>query len=1075
MAFEHKSGLPFAYDRAEGHDEQKSLVFYGDRSFIQGAELNEVQTVLRGNIARVGRMMVKDGTRIERASAIVNVSAGTVTLTDGSIYVAGDVYPVAAATLSGVPMTGRVEIGVRLKTQYRTHEDDPTLLGLVPGSVAEGEPGAAREVASISWARNGDSQPGTFFSVYILENGTILDQEGPSVLAPAMEALKEYDRPNGNYVVHGNLVTALGLDAGAQHFSVEQGEANINGMKRTRYAALRHAEPQDWDELAVPGETKTYPGGASYTFEVDFAPIGQVNSILLTKERTVTVTRGSVTGGADALPNTSVTSIVSVVQGGTTFATSAYQLTANNVDWSPAGGEPATGSTYQVTYRYRDLVTPTNQTYKSITVAGGASGGDIIVAYTQKLPRIDRLCLKEDGSTFYLKGISARANALPPAVPDTLLNLCQIRNDWISTPEVINDRTEFLTRDEMRKLFDWIPRLIRLGQLERIKSGIDRREPTAKLNMFVDPFLDDTYRDSGETQDGSVVGGEFTLSITPTFYSANLSAAVKLDHVEEVLISQTLKTGCVKINPYANFTPLPGVLKLVPAADHWSVKQTVWTSPVTQEFNRGVARTANSPLQSISSADTVVDRQQVAAEFLRQIQVSFTISGFGAGEVLTGLTFDGRNVKPAGTQTANASGVISGTFTIPSNVTAGTKIVQAQGAGGTYATALFEGQGIINIDVMRRVTTIERWDAVPPPAPSGSVISTPTLVRDGGNGGRGRPDPQAQMFAVPEQRQVLGVDFHICAVGNQAKRLIVDQVTTDNGYPTTDIVAEADVPMTGAVVGWKSARWKLPVSTSPDRSHAFVVKTDDNVHSVSIAKLGGFDPETQQFITRHPYVIGPRFDSVNAETWTAHQDEVLAFRIVAARYPVTTKTVNLGSFALVDCSDLQVRAAVEIPGPGCNVTFEVIRPNGTVYRLAPMQVVQLNEFITETVQLRAVLTGTEKLSPILYPAISLIAGRIETTAVYVSRNFALSSGSKLTAYLKSFLPSGATVSMSYSVDGAAWQSLPYVSAEQLQFPNWTERKFEKTGLSGTNVRLKISATGGPGARFTSGDFAAAIM
>lgn len=1076
MAFEHKSGLPFAYDRAEGHDEQKGLVFHGERSLIQGAELNEMQTVLRGRINRVGGMVSTDGTRIAGAGVVVDVEAGTVTLTEGKIYVAGDVYPVSEAVLTGVPMTGRLEIGVRLITDYRTHEDDPSLLGLVPGSMAEGEPGAAREISSIVWAHSLDGGAGEFFAVYLLDEGAILDQEGPSILAPVMQQIQHYDRPNGNYIVSGCKVTALGLDAGAQNFSIEQGEANINGLKRTRYAALRHAELEQWDVLAIPGETVTYPGGASYTFTVDFAPIAQINSILLTKERTVTITRGAVVGGVDALPDTSVISVSLVKQGGTTFAVGTYQLLNNTIDWSPAGAEPSVGSTYEVTYRYRASVTATAQTHDTITVTGGATGGDIIVAYTQKLPRIDCLCLKDDGSPVYVKGVSARINPLPPAVPSTLLKLCEIRNDWISKPVVTNNGTMFHSQDFLRSLADSFFDMRRLLQLERLESAIDRREPVAKLGTFVDPFVSDYYRDAGTVQNGAVADGMLSLAVVPTFYLATLTEPAMLNYVEEVVAQQLFKTGCIKVNPYANFTPLPGQLKLTPSADFWTVSQTEWTSPITQEFNRGIAVDENTPLRAVQVSNRLVDQRVEQADFLRQIPVTFTISGFGAGEVLQSLTFDGKSVKPAGTQTANASGIITGTFTIPAAVTAGTKVVQAVGVGGTTAVAMFTGKGTIEIDVMRRITTIENWTAPEVPAtPPGGTGSTPTpIIR--GEGGRGRPDPQAQMFVVPEIRQVVGVDFHVCKVGNQAKRLILDQVTIDNGYPTTDIVAEANIPMTGATVGWKSGRYKLPVTTRPERSHAFVIKTDDNQHSVSLAKLGGFDASLQRKVTQHPYVIGPRFDSVNAETWTAHQDEALAFKVVAAKFTSLTKVVQLGSFNLVNASDLQVRAAIEIPGPGCSVTFEIERPNGTIYKLAPEQVLRLDEFLTETVQLRAVLKGTSKLSPILYAPVMLIAGKIETTMSYVTRAFSLDAAGRVTAYFKSFLPAGANVSMQYSIDGGAWTTLPFVSAEQLQFDGWTERKFEKVGgLAGTSIRLRINGTGGPAARLICGDFGAGLF
>ncbi|MBX8828416.1 hypothetical protein, partial [Ochrobactrum sp. SFR4] len=79
-----------------------------------------------------------------------------------------------------------------------------------------------------------------------------------------------------------------------------------------------------------------------------------------------------------------------------------------------------------------------------------------------------------------------------------------------------------------------------------------------------------------------------------------------------------------------------------------------------------------------------------------------------------------------------------------------------------------------------------------------------------------------------------------------------------------------------------------------------------------------------------------------------------------------TKVVDLGTIDLNNCSDLQIRAAVELPSQACSVVFEVERTNGTIYKLLPYQLLELTEYITETVKLRAILTGTSKLSPVLF-------------------------------------------------------------------------------------------------------------
>lgn len=1064
--YEHSSGLPHAYDRAAGRADMQSVVFYGYRPFIQAAELTEMQTIARERSRRVSRLVVSDGDRVERGDAIIDAEAGSVTISAGRVYADGDVWDVPEAVLAGVPMTGRVELGIILTTSYITHEDDPSLVGLVPGSEAEGEPGAAREIRTAAWALQDDDAAGDFYSVHVLQNGVILDQVGPNVLAPAMQAIQEYDRPNGNYIVSGCRVTAMGADAGAQVFTISEGEANINGMKRTRLAALRHAEAEEWDELAIPGETHTYAGGASQTFTVAAGPIGVVNSILLTKEKTVNVTRGAVVNGADGLPDTSVIQIVEVKQGATTYvAGTDFNRVNNTVDWAPAGAEPATGSSYTVKYRYRASVDPDAVTAYTITVSGGATGGDVIVAYTRRLPRVDRLCLAEDGSPVYLRGVSAAANPLPPAVPSNLLKLAQVWNDWVSTPTVTNDGTQSLSWDQMWSYLDRIVDLDRLVQLDRLTRDIDSREPVAKKGMFVDPFRDDTYRDAGVAQTGAIADGMLMLAIQPTFYTATLTGPVMLDWTEEIIVRQELRTGCELINPYANFTPLPGTLTLNPAVDFWTESRTDWLSEQTQEFNRGVT-TQSTPLQTTTSETRLEDRRVEQIAFLRQIQVAFTIKGFGPGEQLATLTFDGIDVRPAGPPVANAQGQISGTFVIPINVTAGSKVIEAEGAGGTSAVAMFTGQGTIEVDVMRRVTTIETWTA--------SRVQGRTQ-REGGSGRSRDSDPQAQLFAVTELRQILGIDFHVCAAGNPAQHIVVDQVSIDNGYPTTDVAAEAVVSMATPATGWRSARYKLPLTTSPERKHAAVIKTDSNEHAISIAKLGGFDTVAQRWITSHPYVTGPRFSSVNAETWTAHQDEALAFRIVAAKFGATTKTINLGSFNLVQCSDLQVRAAVELPSAGCSVVFEIERTNGTVYRLAPFQVLQLTEYITETVQLRAVLKGTEKLSPILYAPVELIAGRIEQELTYVTRAMDLGTAVRFTTYLKAFLPGGSTVAVALSIAGGAWVNVPLKETEALAYALWSERTYELTNQTGLTARLKITGTGGPASRLIIGDLGAAIF
>ncbi|WP_375675549.1 DUF4815 domain-containing protein [Bartonella sp. AP9QHHD] len=1045
----HESGLPFAIDRSRGKEEQQSVVFYGTRPFIQSGELNEVQTIIRGRHDRLGRLVAKEGDRIERADAFVNKDTRTVTLTDGKIYIAGDIFSVAPAVLNNVAMIGRLEIGVKLRKKWITHEDDPELLGQVPGTLAEGEPGAARETAKLVWALKEDAQNGTFFPVYILQDGVLIDQKSPSLLEPAMQAIATYDRAHGHYIVSGCRVSALGANNGCQVFSIQEGEANINGFKRKRLAALRHEELEDFSTSVVPSETHIFAppkGKNSFTFKPYYFPIADIQSLLLTKEKTVNVTRGAVAAGRDGVPDKSITSFIKIVQGTKEFKEGTdFKKTGDTIDWAPVGDEPLAGSSYKVTYRYRAKITADKVTAQEITVSGGAEGGDIIVSYTYKLPRIDRIGLNTGGNVVYIKGISVD-QPMAPSVPDDVLSLATITNNWLETPVVVNDGTRVAPYDEMWRYFQRVLSLDRLMQLERIKSNVDSKEPVAKKGMFADPFLDDSYRDEGFQQTGAVGNGILQLAIDPTFYTAPLKAPVTLDWTNEVIIAQELTTACEKINPYQNFAPLPGTVTLEPATDFWHEQRTDWLSGITNQIIMGKHR--GSTIRRTEVSDNFINTHQEQIDFLRQITLHFKIEGFGSSEILESLTFDGVNVLPKSLLVADSKGTLEGAFTIPQNITAGTKNVVARGKGGTIATGLFTGQGLIDVKVMRRTTTVKIWTQF---------------------------DPQAQVFTPDETRQITGIDFHLCKIGNENHDLVIDLVTTENGYPTADIQAQSFYSMKGAKLGWAEARYDVPLLVMDDRLTAFVIKTDDADHSVSLAKLGDFDAEHQRYVSSHPYVTGPRFSSVNAQSWTAHQDEALAFRVLAARYTQTEKTIDLGTFDLVDCSDLQIRAAIELPSSDCSVIFEIERNNGTVYQLLPFQLLSLTEYISEKIKLRAILKGTEKLSPVLFAPVQLIAGKIHKEATYVTRAFAFGEKARLTSYIKTFLPGGATFTLEMQLDDGAYTPLKLDETEQLAEPLWTERKFVSSDKTAKQARLKLTLTGGPAARSMVSDFGAGIL
>jgi len=1081
MTYEHKSGLSGAYDRTPQFPLWDS-VLTREGHLGQAAEMVEAQSILQNKIRAIGNMVARDGDRIEGGDIIIDADAHTVTLTAGLLYINGRVLSAPAAVLASVPMTGAVHIGVRVSETYVTELEEPALLGLHPGSEAEGEKGAARVVLSLAWGFSGDGVEGNLYSVYLLKDGVAIDQTPPPSLTGVNALLALYDNDaNGNYIVNGCVVSAIGKDGTDQVFSISEGVANIKGWKRTRYAALRHRELETFDLYRIPVEVQTF-GANPTTITLNHGPIATIRQVLVEKEVTDTITRGGTVNGTDALLNTGVTAILEVKQGGTTYvAGTSYNKAGDLISWGPAGAEPASGSSYTVKYRYLGVVIPSAVTNTSITVAGGVTGGQIQVDYDFKLPRVDVIGLDSDGLAVYLKGVSSRTNALPPKVPADVLPLALIENVWTGTPNVTNIGVRAYTMDKIDRMYNSLVNALDLIALERLQRDIDSREPVSKNGVFVDPFTSDRYRDAGEPQTAAVFGGLLRLAIDPTFHSANLPGVTLLNWTEEVAVEQPLATSCMKINPYQNFTPIPASMTVNPPVDYWTENATQWASDSAAALSSPVVVTTSSSTTGRTTTTTTTTKKETvesstseeALAYLRQISLEFTIKGFGVGENLTKLEFDGINVTPPGLS-GDADGEIVGSFVIPANVPAGSKGLVATGAGGSSAAAIFVGQGKIDIETLRRVitTTVQQTSVTAPrettPRPGG--------VSGGGGGGNGgsRSDPLAQTFTLTEGRHIAGVNLKVCLIGDPDNPLIIELVEVANGIPTVNVIAQAYYNMNAAVIGqWTQVRFPYPVWLAGGVEYAFVVKTNDGDHSIATAKLGDFDIVTQQPVAAQPYSVGVMLSSSNAVTWTPHQAEDICFQLIAAKFAPTTKTVNVGTFAVNSMSDLLLRAEVELPTAAASMHFEVELDDGSITLLNPGQAWELQAFYTGNVKIRAVLSGSAKVSPVVFPVILAIEGKLKTTGTYVSRAFDMGTAIKLLSYLKTKIPTGATIAMDVDPANDVWTPVPQIVQTPLQEAGWVERKYSITGFNANPVgRIRITLTGTPAARPMAYDFRA---
>lgn len=386
---------------------------------------------------------------------------------------------------------------------------------------------------------------------------------------------------------------------------------------------------------------------------------------------------------------------------------------------------------------------------------------------------------------------------------------------------------------------------------------------------------------------------------------------------------------------------------------------------------------------------------------------------------------------------ANSQGVVTGKFTIPGGIPAGTKQVEFRGSGGSVGYGTFTGQGTLVESVQRQVTTTNVY----------------------------RYDPLAETFTLPDTVQIAAVDLWFTAKGNT--RVAVQVRETQNGFPTQRVLAEkrlspADIT---TLTSYTRVAFPSPVTLLANVEYALVILCDDADTAVAVAELGKWDSNSGRWVTAQPYQVGVLLSSSNASTWTAHQDRDLTFRLHKAVFSEASKSVALGSVAVNAATDLMVLTADEIPSSVTRIEYELGLPGGRVITVSDSQPVRLDSPVTGNVTLTAKMYGNANFGPILFPGTQLVVGKVGASGDYVSRAIKGGANVRVKAVFEALIPAGAGVAVKYKgVDaGDAWASVPFVSSSPMD-DNFQEMTHEVTGVNESMVQIKLELTGSTGAR-----------
>lgn len=391
------------------------------------------------------------------------------------------------------------------------------------------------------------------------------------------------------------------------------------------------------------------------------------------------------------------------------------------------------------------------------------------------------------------------------------------------------------------------------------------------------------------------------------------------------------------------------------------------------------------------------------------------------------------------TLTANENGEILGQFTIPENVPTGTKLVQFIGDQGNYGETTYTSRGLITTEDRRRVTTVTDVRR----------NETTVVIR--------RFDPLAQTFTLSESRHIGGVELWFSEAGS--KRVVAQIRETNVGLPNQTVLAEGDIQPTQINTNGSPTKitWQ-PVWLEAGREYAIVLMTDDADASVRIAELGKYDAVHRRWVTSQAYQVGVLLSSSNASTWTPHQEKDLTFRLLAAKFTESNRTIDLGTLPMADVSDLIALANIERVASDTDAEFSLTDEDGAEHRLADDLPVALRARLSGDLNCKVHLRGSNNRSPVVYPGVQIICGKIQESADYITRAIPAEVNSKVTITYEAFLTGTADVKAYVEISENNYQLVELTSGKPVG-ENWVERTHILENFSGDQTRVKLVLSG----------------
>jgi hypothetical protein len=652
-------------------------------------------------------------------------------------------------------------------------------------------------------------------------------------------------------------------------------------------------------------------------------------------------------------------------------------------------------------------------------------GSNCSVDYDYFLGRKD-IIYATTGEIKRLEGAPADFPKLP-VVSEGTLGLCSVDCPPDSVAmTVLNFGLTRITMDQIHEIIKDVEDLKYNDAQFQMNNELQNRDAQTKKGIYSDDFSNDAQSD---------------------IYHSEWSA--RIDGVQQfVAPDRTASPQVLEVDQAASDALFKGSLVLLPGTEQILVEQADWSED--KNIN---------PYAVFEKPEAAVE---ITPNIGRRGQTGIAVVGSNFTPSATGVTVrcDGQVV--ASSLNADAAGRVIASFTIPSNVRNGNRIVEVN--DGTYSAqtnlqvndplVITRIQRIVvNRTIVQRQTIVQQ---VPPRIIRVPVVRTVWRWRWRTR----RRDPLAQTFSFTQNRVIsaVGVQF----TQKDASIPVTVQIRgVTTGLPNEVVLAEKVISPAEINLGTETKiTFDDPFYAEANTSYAVVLLTNSTNYRVRIATLGQMGQNG--VITRQSYAEGVLLESSNAETWTPLNGSDLTVKIYGYDFQPSGE-VRFLPISGAQFSELNLDEYSSIP-EGAGIVWEYSTDGGSTWdAIVPAEEENLPN-IAADVLVRAVFSGTEANdSPALnFKDVNLIGYLNNITGAYITRENELTQGVESTkVYTQMNIPSGTSLNWFASNDGGAtWEPMSIATTREID-QEWTEYTLTRTFAdpSGTKVRYKAEMTG----------------